>query len=169
MMKSKVNLKNIIAYVQGWIRFYLYYHPRLKFLIRKHIREQIDFRIKYMDKECYENGSCKLCGCATTALQMADKSCDKPCYPPIVNRNDWKFFIEGSLSIHPIDGNSTWAYFPPYLLEDGTKPKKEDGERLVHWWHNTKCIFFPRKEFLSEGTYFYKVTAINKEGGVISE
>lgn len=104
MMKSKVNLKNIIAYLQGNLRYFLYY-SRFKFLIRKHIREQIDFRIKYMDKECYENGSCKMCGCVTTALQMADKQCDKPCYPKMMDKIIWERFILGVLQVGQSNGS----------------------------------------------------------------
>lgn len=33
-----------------------------------------------MDPICYGNGECKICGCQTTHLQMADKACDKPYY-----------------------------------------------------------------------------------------
>ena len=42
-----------------------------------------------MDIDCYNNGSCKMCGCKTTALQMANKACDKPCYPTMLSRKDW--------------------------------------------------------------------------------
>lgn len=162
-MKSKFNLNNIIAYVQGWIRFYLYYHPRLKFLIRKHIREQIDFRIKYMDKECYENGSCKLCGCATTALQMANKSCDKPCYPPILDKDIWNNFINGN---YPIYYNKLIWTFQPKLKE------------IILRFPNSEAlagIIYPReeeehKEHISKRTRYYKITAFfDKEGQVINE
>ena len=93
-MKAKINLKNIIAYVQGKLRYKLYY-SKYKWLIRKHIREQIDFRIKYMNKVCFLSGSCEICGCETTALQMADKACDNPCYPKIMSKYYWKIFKKG--------------------------------------------------------------------------
>jgi len=87
-MKAKVNLENIWAYIQGNIRYRLWYSP-FKFLIPKHIRQQIAWRITIMDKECYDNGVCKLCGCETTALQMANKKCDKPCYPEMHSERIW--------------------------------------------------------------------------------
>jgi hypothetical protein len=34
-----------------------------------------------MDIDCYLDGSCKKCGCETTALQMANKACAGNCYP----------------------------------------------------------------------------------------
>lgn len=60
--------------------------------MRKHIREQIDWRIEVMDKECYNAGSCKMCGCETTALQMANKACDKPCYPKMMTQWEWDWY-----------------------------------------------------------------------------
>lgn len=65
-----------------WNRF-------LNNLIRNHIKEQIRYRVTHMDRDCYFNGSCKMCGCETTALQMCSKSCDKPCYPPMMNKKQW--------------------------------------------------------------------------------
>gem|GEM_PF-4437539 len=44
-----------------------------------------------MDKQCYNDGSCKECGCRTTALQMANKACDGFCYPKMLNKKDWQF------------------------------------------------------------------------------
>lgn len=90
-MKAKVNLRNILAYITGNLRYSVYY-SKYKGLLREHIIEQIDFRIKVMDSVCYEEGSCKLCGCTTTKLQMANKSCDKPCYPTMMNRKHWRLF-----------------------------------------------------------------------------
>ena len=45
-----------------------------------------------MDKKCYNDGTCKLCGCITTALQMCNKPCDKPCYPVMMNKRLWNNF-----------------------------------------------------------------------------
>lgn len=115
----KINLSNIIAYIQGHIRYKLYYSKWFKFLIRKHIREQIDFRIKYMDKVCYEKGSCKLCGCATTALQMADKQCDKPCYPPMLNKANWKQFSNETQML--LSDRNYWKWY------------QGNGEILIKW------------------------------------
>lgn len=45
-----------------------------------------------MDRTCFYNGECKLCGCQTTALQMANKACKKPCYPEMMNKIEWTCF-----------------------------------------------------------------------------
>lgn len=84
-------IKDVFYYFQGNWRYKIYYSP-FKFLLRKHILQQIDYRIKWMDQECFNEGSCKLCGCETTALQMCNKSCDKPCYPPMMNKEHWSLF-----------------------------------------------------------------------------
>lgn len=90
--KEEVTLENVMYYLQGTIRYYFFYHKYLKKLIRLHIFEQITYRISIMDLECYEQGFCKMCGCNTTALQMADKQCNKPCYPKMMNKKDWENF-----------------------------------------------------------------------------
>ena len=86
------NRKNIIPFFQGWYRHKIYYSSGpLRFLMRSHIRSQIDARIESMDRECYNSGACKKCGCATTALQMANKSCEGLCYPSMMNKSEWDY------------------------------------------------------------------------------
>ena len=88
------NLKKIRDYIQGNARYHFYYFNdgQFRWLIRQHIIEQFEFRLQLMDKECYNEGQCKICGCKTTALQFANKACDKPCYPPMMNYPDWILF-----------------------------------------------------------------------------
>lgn len=90
-MKEKINIKNIYYYLQGNIRYKLYY-SKFAWLIPKYIKEQINMRIASMSKDCYKNGFCTMCGCQTTMLQMANKACNKPCYPVILNKNKWDKF-----------------------------------------------------------------------------
>lgn len=85
-MKKLIDICN---YLLGNYRYKLYYNERLVFLMRDHIYEQIAFRISVMDRDCYHNGECKKCGCSTTALQMANKACGKPCYPAMMNKKRW--------------------------------------------------------------------------------
>lgn len=82
-------MRDVYYYIQGNLRYRLYY-SKFAFLIRKHIREQIEYRINSMDKECYERGECHMCGCATTQLQMSNKSCKKYCYPSILSKKKWE-------------------------------------------------------------------------------
>lgn len=96
---KKITFKNILYYIQGWCRYGLYYSKilygiDLSWLIRKHIHQQIDVRIDSMNRQCYLEGSCKECGCATTALQMCNKSCEGMCYPAMMNKKDWNSFLK---------------------------------------------------------------------------
>jgi len=91
-MNKYLKISNIFAYLQGYWRYHFYYSTYFKWMIRQHIFEQIQYRISKMDIKCFEDGSCKMCGCDTTALQMADKACDKPCYPKMMNRRNWNGF-----------------------------------------------------------------------------
>lgn len=100
-MKKKLN--NVISYLQGWSRYHIYYSKNwlgidISWLIRKHIKEQIVVRINSMNKQCYYDGSCKECGCSTTALQMANKACDGDCYPKMLSKSIWKEITSMSLS-----------------------------------------------------------------------
>lgn len=90
-MKAKINLENMCAYLQGKIRYKIYY-SKFSWLIREHIKEQIDIRIMSMNLECFNRGECIKCGCQTTALQMANKHCDGNCYPKMLNKREWELF-----------------------------------------------------------------------------
>lgn len=81
-------LFNIYYYIQGYIRYYLYY-SKFNSLLFLYIKNQIKYRINSMDSRCYNDGSCKICGCKTTPLQMCNKACDKPCYPSMLSRRVW--------------------------------------------------------------------------------
>lgn len=116
-MKEKITWNNIRAYIQGWSRYYLYYSKALygidlSWLIRRHIHQQIDIRINSMDRKCYIEGSCKECGCATTALQMTNKSCKGNCYPKMMNKKDWKKFSTHFLP-HTDSNNNKWGLTTP--------------------------------------------------------
>lgn len=99
---NQITLSNIFYYLQGYLRYYIWYrHKRFLFLIPRYVRKQIAFRLLVMDQSCYKQGECKMCGCHTTALQMASKACDKPCYPPMVSAKKWyTFMATGYLKHH---------------------------------------------------------------------
>ena len=96
LFRGNVSFRDVCYYIQGNYRHKLYY-SRFKFLIRKHIKEQIALRITIMRKECYDNGECIKCGCATTALQMCNKMCEGQCYPSMMNKEQWDYFKEYKL------------------------------------------------------------------------
>jgi hypothetical protein len=103
-------MKKAFNFVVGYLRYSLYYNRHLKNLIRPHILSQIDYRIRTMNTPCYDTGSCVLCGCTTTALQMANPSCEGLCYPPLTNKRTWatKSPIKVSNTLY----NLLWVFNP---------------------------------------------------------
>jgi len=95
VLTGKAKLSDVWHFCVGNYRYKLFYSTKKwkRNLLREHIKEQIEYRIIWMDKQCYDQGSCKICGCETTALQMANKACDKPCYPPMLSKKEWDNFI----------------------------------------------------------------------------
>ena len=72
-------------------RFYYQYCKFIQHLLLPHIRQQIEIRIK-SSLPCISEGQCTICKCSTPALQMANKACDKPCYPAMLSKKDWEEF-----------------------------------------------------------------------------
>ena len=114
------NRKNIIPFFQGWYRYKIYYSSGpLRFLMRSHIRSQIDVRIESMDRECYNSGACKKCGCTTTALQMANKSCEGFCYPSIMNKSQWEYAVKNARILKDNKNGIYWKLTNVSKFEDG--------------------------------------------------
>lgn len=86
-------LMNVWFYLQGNLRYKLFYSNFAK-LIPWYIHQQIVYRINSMDQKCFDDGQCKMCGCATTALQMSNKACPKPCYPSMLSKKVWKKIVD---------------------------------------------------------------------------
>lgn len=86
---TKTTLKEKLDYFVAQYRYWCYYNGKRHWL-RDHIIEQYKWRIEEMDPQCYIEGQCKKCGCETTKLQFANRACDKPCYPAMMNKKDWK-------------------------------------------------------------------------------
>lgn len=105
ILTGKRPIKDVWYYIQGNVRYTLWYwksnynysskYIRYIYLIPLHklipsyIREQIEYRIKWMNKECYNQGSCIKCGCQTTHLQMCNKACEGNCYPQMMTKSQW--------------------------------------------------------------------------------
>jgi hypothetical protein len=91
LLNSEHPLDDVVAYITGNIRYHLFYNKHLMFLMREHIRQQIEYRIDSIDRECFNSAQCKLCGCDIPGLQMANKACDKPCYPKMLSKKQWEY------------------------------------------------------------------------------
>lgn len=100
----------LIDYICGHIIYYIYY-SRFKNIIPKFILEQYDFRIAYMNRICYYKGSCKSCGCKTTALQMIYRSCKSHCYPNLQSPKEWRRFKSyNSYLFYTVDEFTYYSY-----------------------------------------------------------
>lgn len=93
--KKKISKKDVLNYIVGWYRYYIFYsverwNINLTKLMRTHIREQIESRIKRVNRECYNRGSCIHCGCQVPALQMVNDPCQGECYGEFLNKNKWE-------------------------------------------------------------------------------
>jgi hypothetical protein len=104
----KHDFKDILYYLQGNVRYKLYYST-FSWLIPNHIREQITYRINSMRVTCFTEGQCEMCGCSTTALQMCNKACKGNCYPEMISKKIWKELIEGKTIFIPKEKNTYWA------------------------------------------------------------
>lgn len=124
-----MKIKDVYHYFVGKFRYFVYYPPILNKLIRGRIKKQIDFRIAVMEEECYNQGSCIKCGCTTTALQMANKACDKPCYPPMMKKKDWERFI----SEKPVKLDGVfWIMNIRYVNKYAKRVLIFKGDKVVH-------------------------------------
>lgn len=93
--------KDAWYYIQGTVRMNLY-NGKFKWLLRKHILQQFEWRRDETPaKKCNAAHSCLCCGCLTPDLFFADKPCstgkDKwcqdqelvQCYPAMMSRSEW--------------------------------------------------------------------------------
>ena len=93
-IKKRTVLSDGYNYALAKWRYKCYYkfNYRLRFLIRKHIREQFIYRKEIMNLTCWNQGSCIHCGCQVPSLQFANKSCEGDCYPPMMSKKNWNKF-----------------------------------------------------------------------------
>lgn len=117
---QQITPKNIVAFIQGYYRWFVYnrFFPNF---IRGHIVEQYLVRMRSVDEECIKRGECKMCGCKTPQLFWANKSCDKPCYPPMMNKKTWNTFME----------DEDWLLIVVYNKEFGTGLKFIDKHEIL--------------------------------------
>jgi len=143
-MKEKKTIQNILAYLLGHLRYKLYY-SKLQGLIRWHILDQIEMRIEVMETECYNEGNCKMCGCTTTALQMANKSCNKPCYPPMLSAKNWIKLASGQKINHKGD---KWELVKETRTSGGTEGYNKEINYYIY--KNSDLVHYKTKNIKYE-------------------
>ena len=82
------NPKLMWNYFVGNYRYFLY--TKKIPLIRKHIKEQYEWRLTLANPTCLDNGSCIKCGCKTPELLFSSNSCEGECYSDLVSRKLWR-------------------------------------------------------------------------------
>lgn len=95
--KLKRKSKLVSSYATGNYRYFIY--KNLPFLMRKHIKEQYEWRLTIMNKGCLINGECLICGCKTPHLQFANKACEGDCYPNMMSKKMWNKIREDALQL----------------------------------------------------------------------
>ena len=107
--KEQITFKNVKAFIQGYYRYYMYTWFKTK-LLREHIVNQYETRLNSVDKKCLNDGQCKLCGCAVPQLLWADKACDKPCYPHMMNKSTWEYYKKNFfMPFHDEETDKFWT------------------------------------------------------------
>jgi hypothetical protein len=96
---AKINLPNIARFIQGWLRYIVFYLSGKSRAFRKvsstfHLlspekQEQFKYRLQVMNPQCLSGGACVICGCETPQLQMIDDTCDGGCYPKMMDAQAW--------------------------------------------------------------------------------
>lgn len=106
-MKAKITLRNIYAVLQAFFR-----RKRRSiagFELPDHMYEQIIWRrtqVMQKSPQCWTSGNCMVCGCDILGKTVEDRACsiseDKgmllsgcyPCYPEMMNEQNWKRYKE---------------------------------------------------------------------------
>jgi len=104
---KEYSLKEVYYYLQGSYRLWALHNK--PYLIRKHIKEQIEWRQEIMKEECLKSGACVKCTCTTPDLQGANKPCDNYCCMRMKSRDEWKRFKK-AISITDIKNSKINEY-----------------------------------------------------------
>lgn len=82
-------------WLQGNINYWLYYSKRFGWLLSKHIREQIEYRMGGLDMACIEHDACLMdnCGCQLSKVIMSNKNTCTSCkFYKFKNSRDWELY-----------------------------------------------------------------------------
>jgi len=90
--RFNITLKNIKAYIQGKSRLFIKKYGADFIKLEEHIQEQIIWREERALPECIEKGQCISCGCDMPDMLYSDKSCERKCYPEMMDKETWEKF-----------------------------------------------------------------------------
>lgn len=130
LIKGEYSFSEVTDFFRAELRYYLFYHRNIKVrnLLPKHLIEQFQFRIDYMmDRECYMNGQCKICGCTTPDLQFTNATCKGNCYPSLMSKRNWSFFKEHTGHYTDESTHTQW-----YNMNYGVDKFKREHIKFIH-------------------------------------
>ncbi len=102
MKTRKIEIEDLVAYLQGNIRYFLVKYFK-GFGVRKTLLEQVKYRSKSLAVGC--EIECQKCGCPTHKTVYSNRSCKGNCYPTFVPK---EVFEEAKLKGFMHQGNITW-------------------------------------------------------------
>jgi hypothetical protein len=76
IMVLKKNPKIFLYYIIGNYRYQVYYSKNFKWLLRKSVKYNLGTLTHFINKECFNNASCKDCGCDVPQQNFGGKPCD---------------------------------------------------------------------------------------------
>lgn len=85
--QNRLSVKNIKRYIQGNYRLYTF-EQQPQFL-----KEQIWFRLSKANSECLKNTFCP-CTCPVVGRASAEDSCERNCYPIMMDEETWQVYKE---------------------------------------------------------------------------
>lgn len=146
-----MKIVDAVNYIVGNIRYKVYY-SKFKFLIPRHVRDQIHFRISIMSPECKEGGSCKICGCTVTALQMTEGPCPGGYYPKLMGRFRWrKFVFERKVLLRNSDKRPKQPYYSMWEWD-----KIRQGDRFIYFIKKDNKILIERNLDANEKVFKFR-------------
>ncbi len=83
--QNRLSVKNIRRFIQGNYRLYTF-EQQPQFL-----KEQIWFRLSKANSECTKTGKC-YCGCEIQGLVAVESSCERNCYPVMMDEETWQIY-----------------------------------------------------------------------------
>ena len=127
LINCQYSVSDIIDYFRGNIRYWLFYH--IPWLLSTTTTQQFLFRVRVMNKDCFNNGECVVCGCRTLNLQFSNKGCEGHCYPKMMSKSKWKEFIGGKPYY---DGNMIWKFDDNNMVIKITKEQAEFEDEMLN-------------------------------------
>jgi hypothetical protein len=86
-MKPKINFENILSYIEGNYKKFLYILRHMPI----HVQEQVAYRLDACKEDCVKSGFCVYCGCDIDGKVFVKASCNKgERFPDLMEADEWE-------------------------------------------------------------------------------